>query len=746
VAESRGPTIEEVLRAVLTESELRVAVIGRDGTFLLEGDSTLWSRPGERGTPTGVSAFELYADFPHALEALKRAFEGSVEVTSIEGPWGILEGKLVPHRGSDGQVDSVIAVAEHVAEQRTAQRELAQSLQRQRRIFESNMVGMMVWNQAGAITDANDTLLSMVGYTREDLVEGRLDWITLTPPEHRHLDRVALEEIRVKGACTPFEKEYVRKDGRRISVLLGGATWERGGDSGIAFVIDISERKRQERARVLVEERLRRVVGDAPIILWATDAAGMVTLSEGRALAGLGVKPGELVGASMFVLYADVPAVAANLRRALTGEEFASVDDLAGRVLETHFAPQRDGSGAVTGVLGVSMDITERRRAEEEREKLRAQMLEVQKLESLGVMAGGIAHDFNNILTAILGGASMALVDLPAGSPARRDIQAVIAAAQGAATLTRQLLAYSGRGRFEIRLIDLSLQVREIASLLRTTIPRNVDIRLELASGLPAVAADVAQAQQLVMNLVLNAAEAIGDRPGTVVVSTSVDPQGNPGSAPRFVVLRVEDDGHGMDEATKARIFDPFFTTKFTGRGLGLAAVLGMVRGHNATIDVRSVPGHGSTFTVRFPASDVRPAAPGGQANVEYRGHGHVLLIDDDNAARTVTRRMLEYLGFSVLEAPDGRSGIDLYRSSSEGIRLVILDMTMPGMTGKETLEGLRGLGIEVPVLIASGYSDSEVSRRFGSSNVAGFLQKPFTPDTLATRIREVLEPTREGA
>jgi PAS domain S-box-containing protein len=612
--------------------------------------------------------------------------------------------------------------------------ELALSRRREQRIFESNMVGMLLWDESGAITDANDALLSMIGYRRDDLKEGRVDWRRLTPPEFSTLDQAALEEIRVRGACRPFEKEYLHKDGRRIPILIGGATWEPGGSSGVAFVIDISEKQRQERERIETEERLEHVIADAPIILWATDEKGIVTLSVGRALAGLGFQPGQLVGQSVFDLYRDVPVVVANMKRALAGEEFTEVVDVAGRVLETHYAPRRDASGGLTGLLGISMDITERRRAEEEHERLTAQMLEVQKLESLGVMAGGIAHDFNNILTAIIGGSSLALAALPADSLARKDIEDIITAAQGAATLTRQLLAYSGRARFEIRAIDLSDHVREIAALLRTTIPRNVEIKLELATGLPAIAADVAQAQQLVMNLVLNGAEAVGERPGTVVVETGLASQDT-------VTLRVTDTGHGMDEATKAKIFDPFFTTKFTGRGLGLAAVLGIVRAHKATIDVRSAVGQGSTFTVRFPACEDAARRGGARSDPEYRGSGQVLVIDDDDGTRRVTCRMLGYLGFSALEAADGQLGVEMFRSHADSIRLVILDMTMPNMTGEETLERLRAISANVPVLLASGFSEVEVSRRFGTGAISGFLQKPFTPSTLAAKIRDILAP-----
>ena len=268
---------------------------------------------------------------------------------------------------------------------------------------------------------------------------------------------------------------------------------------------------------------LRKVVENAPIVLWATDATGKFTLGEGRGLAQMGLRPGQALGMSVFEFYKDVPAILDNIRRGLAGEEFAQTLTVAGRVYETMYCPLRDdAASAVTGLLGVSIDVTERDRAEKQHAALQAQLLQVQKLESLGLLAGGIAHDFNNILTAILGGAATARLAIPPESSAHADLDIVITAAQRAADLTRQMLAYSGKGHFEIRPVDVSRLVREIANLLETTISKKVQMRLELADKLPAVEADVAQVQQVLMNLVINGAEAIGDERGTVLVTTGV--------------------------------------------------------------------------------------------------------------------------------------------------------------------------------------------------------------------------------
>ena len=495
---------------------------------------------------------------------------------------------------------------------------------------------------------------------------------------------------------------------------------------------------------------MRLVVDNVDIILWSVDVNGVLTLTEGQGLAKVGVRPGQSVGKSIFDLYADVPEVGENVRASLAGEERSYTTTLRGRIFESRCSPLRpDPAGPITGVIGFSIDVTERDRAENERASLQAQLLQVQKLESLGLLAGGIAHDFNNFLTAILGGAGTARLQLPSESPARADLEIVISAARRAADLTRQMLAYSGKGRFEIRPVDVSQAVKEIASLLETTISKKVQMRLELAAGLPAIEADVAQVQQVLMNLVINGAEAIGEERGTVLVTTGaqeIDEQYahslfsaeiKPG---RYVFIEVHDTGVGMDDETRAKIFDPFFTTKFTGRGLGLAAVLGIVRSHGGAIKVYSTPGRGSTFKVFFPASS-RAALEVASKAPSFRGEGLALLVDDDAGVRGASRRMFELMGFRVLEAANGRQGAELFERHAREVRVVLLDMTMPEMGGEETFRELRRVREDVAVILTSGYNEIEATRRFISKGLAGFLQKPFTPDELALKLAAALGP-----
>ncbi|MEO8595937.1 MAG: PAS domain S-box protein [Candidatus Solibacter sp.] len=390
-------------------------------------------------------------------------------------------------------------------------------------------------------------------------------------------------------------------------------------------------------------------------------------------------------------------------------------------------SPIRNARGSVTGASYIARDITESKQLEE-------QLLATQKLESLGVLAGGLAHDFNNLLTSVMGNTSLALDDLTPASPARARLQEVLSASERAALLVRQMLAYAGKGRFVVRPLDLSTQIAEIVPLIRTSVPPMVKVELKLAEGLPLVQADAAQMQQLIMNLAINAVEAVGEVPGTVTFATwKRSGEGDP-----EVVLQVKDNGCGMDEATNARIFDPFFTTKFPGRGLGLAAAHGIIRGHGGSVSVESTRGAGTTFTVVFPASDSsRPEAGEPAGAVECNGHGNVLVVDDEEMVRNMARVMLERAGYQVETAEDGSRAVDCFAARPGEFDAVLLDLTMPVMSGQEALQRIHAIRPGTPVILSSGFSEEEALSRFQGYGLAGFLQKPYTAAALARKVRQ---------
>jgi PAS domain S-box-containing protein len=422
-----------------------------------------------------------------------------------------------------------------------------------------------------------------------------------------------------------------------------------------------------------------------------------------------------------------------------------------GRIVAVEINARTQETEAGVRIIAFCRDITARRRAENERRVFERRLQETQKLESLGVLAGGIAHDFNNLLTGILGNATVAATQIDAASPLRALLAQIETAATRAANLCQQMLAYAGKGRFLVRRLDLNNVVRETTQLLRGSITKHAALQAELASELPPIMADAMQMRQIITNLVINAAEALAERPGSIDISTRVvcasaedlagahlGPEILPGD---YLALEVRDTGIGMSPEVQARIFDPFFTTKFTGRGLGLAAVLGIVRGHHGALKVESEEGVGTRFVVLLPVADgaaETTAAVAGN-DEEWQSSGKILVIDDEEILRTTTAAMLELFGLTPVCAEDGFAGVEAFAAAPDDVRLILLDLTMPNLDGLQTLERIRDLRRDAPILLMSGFTEQEVARRFAGHELSGFLQKPFKLSTLREKLAEIL-------
>jgi signal transduction histidine kinase/CheY-like chemotaxis protein len=456
-----------------------------------------------------------------------------------------------------------------------------------------------------------------------------------------------------------------------------------------------------------------------------------------------------------------------NFERALAGDSFTLIEEYGDermhrRVYQDVYSPIRDEGGAVIGLTLYLTDITEQRSREIELEAYRtrleelvkqrtlelesahAQLLHAQKLESLGVLAGGIAHDFNNLLAVILARSELALSLLSCDHAGRAHIDIVRDTAMEARMLTKQLLGYSGKGKFVVQSVDLREMVESMAQLLRASIRKSITLAFELDETPLAIEADVTQVRQVLLNLVTNAAEAIGDGPGLVTIrarALDLDEsmlkraciQSNV-AVGRHACLQVEDNGTGMDERVRTKLFDPFFTTKFSGRGLGLAAVLGIVTSHRGTILLRTGLGEGSCFTVVFPLAS-GPAEPLMRApaatHQSFRGEGAVLVVDDEEPVRAVVSEVLASLGYRVFQAPGGTRACELYRRHADIIRVVLLDLTMPEMSGEQTLRELQAIRRDVKVIVLTGYTEDEARLRFVQGDLAGFLTKPFVREEL---------------
>lgn len=405
--------------------------------------------------------------------------------------------------------------------------------------------------------------------------------------------------------------------------------------------------------------------------------------------------------------------------------------------------------------LAVDRELEEAAERRQHRQ-IEEQLRHTQRLESLGVLAGGVAHDFNNLLTGILGNVSLAIEEAPPEAPFQPMLQSAMQAAGQAANLTRQMLAYAGKGQFYIEPVNISALTRDIRALLLASVSKNVELVFELDDRVPAIEADRGQIQQLLMNFVINGAEAIGtERAGAVLVNTRVctldDGQlrkavlGENLYPGRYVCLEVRDTGSGMDPGTQSKIFDPFFSTKFTGRGLGLSAVMGIVRSHHGGIRVKSEVGKGSVFTVFLPVSERAALAPAKAVPQEPEAlDGVVLVIDDEETIRKTAKAILERHGLQVFVAETGRAGVDLFRRLRERISLVLLDVTMPVMSGHQVAREIRQIRQTTPVIFSSGYDEEDALKGIDAHEFTGFLQKPYSASHLLWKVRQALsEQTR---
>ena len=547
-----------------------------------------------------------------------------------------------------------------------------------------------------------------------------------------------------------------------------------GGVVGLTvFLTDITAQKRDQeeldayRARLesLVEERTRELrhkeelyrslVTNAPVSV-IVHRAGTVVYANPSAAALARCPAGtELAGRTLASLFGDhapreapdgTPEAPALVREVTVRRPDGTRAEVEWRTIEVVFDDARAS-------LSLVVDLSERKRAEAERRRLETKMLQTQKLESLGLLAGSIAHDFNNLLVGVLGNADLALRDSNLSEDTRALLARIKTTSIRATELTAQLLTYTGKTPLIVRPLDLSAIAAEMADLVRMSVPMNARLALSLEAGLPAFEGDGAQVRQIVMNLMTNAADAIGGAPGEIRVQTCLctgEPEptattfGETMRGRSYVCLEVRDTGIGMDESTRSRIFDPFFSTKESGRGLGLAAVVGIVRAHGGAIRVTSEPGQGSTFRVFFPASDrVLRAEPEPKSSESWQGSGTIVIADDEPRVRQVLALMLREVGFDVLEASSMTECLDLFRANESAVRALLVDVTMPGGGGREIVRALRGEGKHVPVILSSGYPEEAVGVELGSDAHVSFLEKPFDFDALARVLQKALEGGR---
>jgi PAS domain S-box-containing protein len=584
------------------------------------------------------------------------------------------------------------------------------------------------------------------------------EWLRLVHPDD--LNRLQAQWLAVNEGRTPqidLEFRLLDRNGS-IRWFHGHGTTTRapGQTTAVAGVVqEITERKHAEEELHELSRYNRQLLDLSPDPVFVLDAAGTIidvnpaaqalTHSERSGLIGVDFAQRFIDAARARQLWTDALA-RGTVRDAEIG--LLAAADAQPIPLLCNATALAAEDGTPRGVLVVARDISARKAAEAERFMTEARVRETQKLESLGVLAGGIAHDFNNLLTGILGNASLAKLDLAPATPPFNCVEEIEKASLRAAELCRQMLAYSGKGRFVVQLLDLSELITEAAPLLELSTTKKAKLRFFLNKHLPLIQADVNQLRQVVINLVSNAAESIGDKDGLIRITTGamratraylhqthLAPDLPEGS---YVFVEVSDNGGGMTADILQRIFEPFYTTKFTGRGLGLSAVLGIVRGHNGAIKVESETGKGASFLVLFPAAEqaaMVPAEPPRTAPPARR----ILVVDDEDTVRSVLARMLRSFGYEAVVAANGQEAVQLFHSGRDDFRAVLLDLTMPELDGAETFREIHRMRPELPVVLMSGYSEQDAVSKFGAAGLAGFLQKPFQPDTLRTRLSAIV-------
>jgi two-component system cell cycle sensor histidine kinase/response regulator CckA len=741
-----------------------------------------------------------------------------------------------------------------------------------RTVVSSDLIGMLRWTADGRVMDANNAFLNLVGYQRCDLEAGEMFWKTMTPEEYRAADEQAVEDLREMGRCTPYEKEFIRKDASRVPVLIGGVLLKGSISEGFAFVVDLTAIKSSEAAgyklaaiiegsedAITSEDRSGKIVGWNPGAerlygYWAEDVIGhsnsphippdrfeemrvlrsrvwqgeripafetvrrkkdgsridvLISISPIRDRGGnvvaiskiahdittlksaekelllrdrairavasgilitapdqpdnpiiyaspgferqTGYSPEEVVGKNCrFLQGKDTdPNVVAQIREAVREGKQCDVEFLNYRKDGTPFwnnlsiSPVHSQTGRLTHFIGVQADVSERRRLE-------MQFQQAQKMEAVGRLAGGVAHDFNNLLMIINGYAELVIQSFTQDDPMRELLTEVIKAAERAGTLTRQLLLFSRQSVLEPRVFDINSVVMDTEKMLNRLIGEDITLTTALEPSLVPVKADPNQLQQALTNLAVNARDAMPQGGNLTIETHNVEITeehclGEPGLQPgRYSMIAVTDNGTGIDKETKARIFEPFFTTKEAGKGtgLGLAMVYGFVKSSGGHVSVYSEPGHGTTFKVYFPQVQERVSSGESLPGVTKisRGNETILVVEDEDCVRALIRHVLQHSGYNVLEASNGRDAVRLAQDHQGTIHLLVTDVIMPHMGGRQVAERLVEMRPSIKVLYCSGYTDDAVVRHGILEAGTSFVQKPYSPTFLAQKVRDVLD------
>ena len=870
----------ENLKPVLISSEhaepMRLALSGKSGTIVAldyRGEMVMAAYE-----PVGIYDLGIVAKID--LSEIRAPFIKAALLSIVVSFVLILSGSFLFIRIGTAIIDKLKKYSSdletEIVERKRAEYARGLSEGKFRRIFESDMVGILFWDTDGNISDANDAFLQMVGYTREDLLQGEINWKQMTPPEYQDQDEASLQTLAKKGTILPIEKEYIRKNGSRLPVTLGAAVLEGQRDQGVCFVADRTEFKQTNEALQESEERYRLLFENAPLPSQSLNEDGIVQNINQAWLKSLGYKKEEVIGRwfgdflpddykdvfrkrfpefkkvgkvlgtefemvakdgsvrfvsfdgrigtkpdgsfhQTYCVFKDVTELrqaeeqfriffdSAPIGKSMTAPdgkllrvnpalsellgyspsemqgisfiEITHPDDLAisqecvrcllagekdtwdmekrylvrnGSFVWTRVTTKlvRDSTGTPLYFLTHIQDISERKHAQEEQARLESQLREAQKMESIGRLAGGVAHDFNNMLTAIVGFSDLVQDSLDKRDPLKKDVHQIQKAADSATSLTQQLLAFSRRQIISPRVLNLNKAIAVSKKMIHRLIGEDIDLIFVPDKNLGQVKIDPGQVDQILVNLAVNARDAMPNGGKLTFETQNASMKGitcHVGSKPMnglFALMAVSDNGTGIDEITLKNIFEPFFTTKEKGKGtgLGLSTIHGIVLQNNGHINVYSEPGKGTTFKIYFPLVEKESEVPDPiMKTSDLRGSETILLVEDMEIVRKLAKRTLTAKGYKIIEAEHGKVALTKFSEFTEKIDLLVTDVIMPQMSGKELYKNLEKLNPNLKVLYMSGFTENAIAHHGVLEEGTNFIQKPFRPADLARKVREVL-------
>jgi two-component system, cell cycle sensor histidine kinase and response regulator CckA len=747
------------------EEAQTIAHVGSWSSGVGPGSAIEWSRECDRiygipeGTPITVAAFYAFVhpEDRERMHVTTRAALDDGALAEIEHRIVRPDGQIrrVHQRGlvvrdATGHAIRMIGTLQDITDQHAVLTALADSEQRYRRIVENTSEGVWMYDAADVTTFMNVRMAEILGWTVAEAVGNPI--YTFMDAAHVEAARISAERRR-QSIAERRDVELRRKDGTPVLVSIGSTplfSAEGIFEAALCLVTDVSEQRRADETRA----HLAAIVESSEDAIMSTALDGTVTSWNRGAERIYGYRADEMLGQSVFAIIPSDGAVIQHdiLRRVAAGESVVQAECVRVRkdrscvVVAVTVSPVRSAAGAVIGMSKIARDLTAVKTAEVAHHRVEEQFRQAQKMEAVGRLAGGVAHDFNNLLTVILSYSEFAIEDLKGGDPLRADLLEIKQAAQRAAVLTTQLLAFSRQQVLQPRVIDLNQVVDGMKVMFGRLLGEDVELGLVLHEGLGRVLADPGQIEQVVMNLAVNARDAMPDGGQLAIETSNIRlPADHVGELPAgdYVLLSVTDTGTGMDAATRARIFEPFFTTKAPGKGtgLGLSTVFGIVQQSGGYLDVHSEPGHGSTFKAYLPRTSQRVRASSATGHLPVlRGSETILLVEDEAQVRTVASAILRRNGYNVLETSNGGEAFLVSKQLAGTIHLLLTDVVMPRMSGRKLAEELVEQRPAMRVLFTSGYTDDTIIRHGVLEVGVAFLQKPFTPDMLLRRVRDVLD------